>query len=419
MDRLVIRGGNKLAGEVALSGAKNSALNILSVAIMVDGEVKLHNVPVQTEDLQTKVEMLRTLGVEVGAKGNSLSVNASSLSSWNLQVSAGKGTRTSILLLGSLLSRFGRARVPLPKGDALGERKHDLHIYALEQLGVKVKEANEGFIEAECPKLIGSEIKLSFPSTGATEHAMLASCLAKGITVIENAATGPEVVALADFLNSVGAQIRGAGTDTIVVDGVKRLKGTEFVLIPDRMEAGTYMVAGAITHGEVLLTNARFDHLASLIAKLRETGVSVTKVDEGIWVRAAGSFRPTNIVTEVYPGFPTDMQPMLTSLLALANGRSTIKETIYQIRFGHVTGLRKMGAKIEVDANTIVINGVKRLKGAEVTATDIRAGAALVVAGLAADGETIVTNVYQIDRGYEQIEEKLGSLGAQIYRVRE
>ncbi|MBA7491967.1 UDP-N-acetylglucosamine 1-carboxyvinyltransferase [subsurface metagenome] len=419
MDRLVIRGGNKLAGEIALSGAKNSALNILSAAIMVDGEVKLHNVPVQTEDLQTKIEMLKTLGAEVRAKGDSLSVNASSLSSWNLQVSEGKGTRTSILLLGSLLSRFGRARVPLPKGDALGERKHDLHIYALEQLGAKIKEVNEGFIEAECPKLIGNEIKLSFPSTGATEHVMLASCVAEGTTVIVNAAKVPEVVALADFLNSVGAQIRGAGTDTIVVDGVKRLKGTEFVLIPDRMEAGTYMVAGAITHGEVLLTNARFDHLASLIAKLREAGVSVTKVDDGIWVRTSGSFRPTNIVTEVYPGFPTDMQPLLTSLLALADGQSTVKEMIYQDRFRYVTELRKMGAKIEVAGNTIVINGVKRLKGTEVIATDIRAGAALVVAGLYAEGETIIDNVYQIDRGYERIEEKLGSLGAQIHRVRE
>jgi UDP-N-acetylglucosamine 1-carboxyvinyltransferase len=308
----------------------------------------------------------------------------------------------------------------LPKGDALGNRKYDLHIYALERLGAKVEEVGEGFIEAECPGgLIGDKITFSFPSTGATEHAILAGCLAEGTTVIENAARVPEVVALTDFLNSTGARIKGAGTDTIVVDGVKKLRGTEYMLIPDRMEAGTYMVAGAITRGDVLLTNARIDHLSSLTGKLCEAGVNVTPVHDGIRVNVSGRFHPTDIITGVYPGFPTDMQPLLTALLALADGRSTVKETIYQDRFRYVTELRKMGARIDITGDTIIIDGVKELKGTKVTAMDIRGGAALVIAGLCAGGETVIDNVYQIDRGYERIELKLSSLGAQIHRIRE
>lgn len=419
MERFLIKGGHRLEGEVSLDGAKNSALKVLIAATLADEKVKLYNMPTRMKDVQTKIEMLRNIGAKVTTDGDEVTINGSSINNSNLQSKRDAVPRTSLLLLGSLLGKFGEAKVPLPGGDDLGERKHNLHIYALKCLGAEVKETSDGYLEAKCAssRLSGAEIKLNFPSVGATENSIISSCLARGTTIIRNAAKEPEIVDLANLLNSMGAKIRGVGTNTIVITGVRKLRGTEFTIIPDRMQAGTYMVAAAITHGEFLIKNGRFDHLKSLVAKLREIGIEISHTSEGICVKGSNKFRSTDIITQVYPGFPTDMQPVATPLLSLANGRSTIKETVYKYRFNHVEELKKMGAKIKVVKDTAFVTGVKRLEGAKVMATDLRAGAALVIAGLAAHNRTEISNVYEIDRGYEQIEEKLRNLGADIERV--
>jgi len=415
LDTLVIEGGRPLSGTIAIQGAKNAALPILAAGMLVEGTVIVDQVP-NLLDIDVMLDILRSLGCRAEQIGQSVVLDTTSANSAHIPESLMGQMRSSIFLMGPLLARFGEVEVYQPGGCAIGERKIDLHLLGLRMLGAEIREDGNRIV-CRASRLTGTDIHLDFPSVGATENLMMAAVLADGVTTITNAACEPEIEDLQNFLNSMGARVTGAGTGTIRIEGVKRLVPCRYRIIPDRIVTGTLMVAAAATRGQVTLTGANPSHLTSLIHVLRRAGVQVT-VDDDI-IKVGGVIRPKaveRIVTSPYPAFPTDLQAQIMVLLALADGVSVVKEMIFEGRFKHVDELVRMGADIRVDLNSAIIRGVPRLYGTTVEATDLRAGAALVIAGLAAQGKTVIEQVYHIDRGYERIEAMFASLGARIMR---
>jgi UDP-N-acetylglucosamine 1-carboxyvinyltransferase len=417
MDKLQIQGGARLDGEVRISGAKNAALPILAAALLPEEPVRIGNVP-HLHDVTTMIALLGRLGVGVTLDdGMHVEVNPTTTNEFVAPYELVKTMRASILVLGPLVARHGHADVSLPGGCAIGARPVNLHVEGLRALGAEI-EIEGGYIRARADRLKGARIVLDTVTVTGTENLMMAACLAQGRTVIENAAREPEVVDLAHFLSAMGARISGAGTDTLVIDGVERLHGCAYDVLPDRIEAGTYLVAGAITGGRVRARNARPEHLDAVLSKLRDAGAAVTVGDDWVEVDMGGR-RPmaVDIRTAPHPGFPTDMQAQFAALNTVAEGVGTVVETIFENRYMHMLELRRLGADIRIEGHTAVIHGVERLSGAPVMATDLRASASLVLAGLVAKGTTEVQRIYHIDRGYECIEEKLGQLGANIRRL--
>ncbi|MBZ4654119.1 MAG: UDP-N-acetylglucosamine 1-carboxyvinyltransferase [Peptococcaceae bacterium] len=415
MEKYVIVGGNRLSGTVRVSGAKNAVLTILPACLLSKGVCTIHEVP-RLSDVFVMKEVLECLGAHVEFTGNTMVVNASRISTLEVPEKLTRMMRASNLVMGPLLSRFKQVKLAYPGGCSIGSRPMDQHLRGMKIMGAKVTE-KYGYIEAQATKLTGSEICLDFPSVGATENLMMAAVLADGVTIIRNAAREPEIVDLQNFLNGMGAEIRGAGTDIIKIQGVQELGSTEHTIIPDRIEAGTFMVAAAISRGDVYLENVIPEHIEAVIAKLKEAGVGIEEKGDCVRVFYQGPTRGVDYKTMPYPGFPTDMQAQIMALMAISEGTSIVSETIFENRFKHVDELRRMGADIHVESRIAIVKGVQRLTGAHVEASDLRAGAALVIAGLAADGATILENVYHIDRGYERFEFKLRGLGAQILRV--
>lgn len=415
MTHIVVEKSGPLKGTIKINGAKNAVLPIIASTLLIDNVSTIHNVP-NLRDVNIMIDLLRLLGAEVEYDGYTLKVNSKNITSVEAPLHLVSKMRASFLVMGSLISRFKNSKVFMPGGCAIGARPIDLHLKGFRQLGVDIKEnTEEGYIVAVAEKLVGNKIYLDFPSVGATENIIMASIFADGITIIENAAEEPEIVDLANFLNKAGAKIRGAGTNTIKITGVEKLNKAEHTVIPDRIEAGTYMIAGAITKGDVIVENIIVDHIKPVIAKLRETGVSVIEYDNSVRVVGTDNIKPTNIKTLPHPGFPTDMQSQFMSLLSIANGESIITETVFENRFMNVPELVRMGANIEISGKSAIIKGENSLTGNEVMATDLRAGAALVLAGLVADGKTVVRNIYHILRGYVDLVEQLNNLGAKIY----
>ena len=418
MDKLIIQGVGPLRGEVLISGSKNSALPILSAALLCDGLVTISNVP-HLQDVTTTIELLGTLGVTLSVNEKmSVEVDNSTLNSTTAPYDLVKTMRASILVLGPLLARYGEANVSFPGGCAIGSRPVDLHLRGLEAMGAKIQ-VDKGYIKAKCDgRLKGARILMELVSVGATENLMMAATLAEGVTTIENAAREPEIVDLANCLNTWGAKVQGAGTSTLIIEGVNKLGGGEFRVMPDRIETGTYLAAAAATGGKVKVKQTDPSTLEAVLLKLKETGASITVGDDWIELDMQGR-RPkaVSLKTAPYPAFPTDMQAQLTAVNAVAEGSGVITETIFENRLMQVQELNRMGAKIIVEGNSAIVTGVQRLTGAQVMASDLRASAALVIAGMVAEGETIVDRIYHIDRGYECIEEKLRQLGAKIERV--
>ncbi|SKA75794.1 UDP-N-acetylglucosamine 1-carboxyvinyltransferase [Caloramator quimbayensis] len=417
MDRILISGGNRLTGKVKISAAKNSVLPIIAASLLCPFECKLEGIPF-LDDVFVICDVLRSIGSEISLnkKSNKIIIKSDNISTIEPPYELVRKMRASFLVIGPLLSRFGRCRISLPGGCNIGTRPIDLHLKGFSALGAEVR-LGHGYVEASCKKLKGAKIYLDFPSVGATENIMMAATLSQGETIIENAAEEPEVVDLSNFLNSMGANIIGAGTDTIRIEGVKELKGTVHQVIPDRIEAGTYMVAAAITQGNVVVENIILEHIRPVIAKLQEAGITVIEEQNRVKVIAEDFPKSVDIKTLPYPGFPTDMQAQFMALMSIAKGTSIITETVFENRFMHVTELKRMGANIKIDGRSAVVEGVPRLTGAQVKATDLRAGAALVLAGLVADGKTEISDIHHLDRGYVNIVEKLQSLGADIQRV--
>jgi UDP-N-acetylglucosamine 1-carboxyvinyltransferase len=417
MDKLQIQGGVPLQGEVRISGAKNATLPILAGALLADDPVVVANVP-HLKDVTTTVELLGRMGATVTIDERMrIEVDGSTVKECFAPYELVKTMRASILVLGPLLARFGRADISLPGGCAIGARPVNIHIAGLQAMGADIT-IEGGYIRARADKLRGARLVLDTVTVTGTENLMMAATLAEGETVIENAAREPEVIDLANFLIAMGAKIQGAGTDKIVVEGVKRLRGTTYDVLPDRIEGGTYLVAGAITRGHVRIKNTRPDHLDAVLAKLEEAGATVGVGDTWIEVDMRGR-RPkaVDVRTAPYPAFPTDMQAQFAALNTVASGVGTIIETIFENRFMHMLEMRRLGAEIRLEGNTAIIRGVEKLTAAPVMATDLRASASLVLAGLIAEGRTDIERIYHIDRGYEAIEEKLAQLGAQIKRV--
>jgi len=417
LDKLQIQGGTPLEGEVRISGAKNATLPILAAALLAEDPVVIGNVP-HLQDVTTTIELLGQMGASVTIDEHmQIEVDPSTVRECFAPYDLVKTMRASILVLGPLVARFGRADVSLPGGCAIGARPVNIHVAGLQAMGADIT-IEGGYIRARASRLHGARLVLDTVTVTGTENLMMAATLADGETVIENAAREPEVVDLAHFLSSMGAKIYGAGTDKIVVEGVKRLRGTHYDVLPDRIESGTYLVAGAITSGHVRIKNTRPEHLDAIVAKLREAGATVTCGDNWIEVDMRGR-RPqaVDVRTAPYPAFPTDMQAQFAALNTIAEGVGTITETIFENRFMHMLEMRRLGAEIRLEGNTAIIKGVNKLTAAPVMATDLRASASLVLAGLVAEGRTDVERIYHIDRGYEAIEEKLAQLGAQIRRV--
>jgi UDP-N-acetylglucosamine 1-carboxyvinyltransferase len=417
VDKLQIQGGVPLEGEVRISGAKNATLPILAGALLADGPVVVGNVP-HLKDVTTTVELLGGMGATVTIDERMrIEVDPTTVRDYSAPYELVKTMRASILVLGPLVARYGRADVSLPGGCAIGARPVNIHVAGLQALGADIT-IDGGYIRARAARLRGARLVLDTVTVTGTENLMMAATLAEGETVIENAAREPEVVDLANFLISMGAKIRGAGTDTIVVEGVERLSGTHYEVLPDRIESGTYLVAGAITGGHVRIKNTRPDHLDAVLMKLQEAGAKVGVGENWVEVDMRGRRpRAVDVRTAPYPAFPTDMQAQFAALNTVAQGVGTIIETIFENRFMHMLEMRRLGAEIRLEGNTAIIHGVTRLKAAPVMATDLRASASLVLAGLVAEGRTEVERIYHIDRGYEAIEEKLAQLGAQIRRV--
>lgn len=415
MTKLIVKGGVPLKGTVKISGAKNSSLPIIAASLLSDGINIIEDVP-DLEDVKVMCDVLEALGASIKKDKGTLKINSKNISEHEAPYDLVRKMRASFLVMGPLLARRGKAKISMPGGCAIGTRPIDLHLKGFSALGAEII-FGHGYIEASAPKLKGAKIYLDFPSVGATENILMAASLAEGKTIIENAAEEPEIVDLANCLNAMGAKIRGAGTDVIKVEGVKELRNVSHSVIPDRIEAGTFMVAAAITQGDVFIENVLPDHIKPVSAKLKEAGVFVREEQKGVHVRADGRPKSVDIKTLPYPGFPTDLQAPMMALMTLAEGTSVIIETVFENRFMHVDELKRMGANIKIQGRTAVVEGKSYLSGAPVKATDLRAGAALVLAGLAAEGITYVDNVYHIDRGYERFEEKLSSLGADITRV--
>jgi len=417
-EKLIISGGNRLQGTVKIDGAKNSSLSIMAATLLTKDVCILRNVPRLT-DVETMSDVIRKLGVKVEWKeGNNLYIDSDNFNNYEAPYELVKMMRASILVMGPLLARLKRAKISLPGGCAIGARPVDYHLKGFEALGAQV-EVEKGYIEAKVNTLKGVEIYLDFPSLGATENIMMAACLAEGVTTIENAAKDPEVVELGHFLNKMEAKVEGLGTDLIKIKGVKELHGIDYTIIPDRIEAGTYMIAAAITGGDVLIEKADPLLLKPLIVKLEEVGVRIELEKNLIKVIGPDRVKAVDIKTLPFPGFPTDMQPQFMALSCVARGTSVITETVFEKRFAHIGDLIRMGADIKVEGHSAIIKGVKKLSAAPVMASDLRGGAALVLAGLVAEGTTELSRIYHLDRGYAKLEEKLNSLGADIKRVKE
>lgn len=416
METIVIRGGRPLHGEIEVSGAKNAALPFFFASLLTEEECRFTNIP-RVVDIQTTLRLLTELGVKVDWRGaGEVGLNAQSVRHLEAPYELVKTMRASFLVLGPLLARFGRARVSTPGGCAIGTRPVDIHLTGLQQLGAAIR-LQEGYIEATASRLCGGRISLDFPSVGATENLMMAASLADGPSQIENAAREPEIVELQALLNAMGARVSGAGGPVIRIEGVPRLHGAEREVIPDRVEAGTFLIAGAMTSGQVFVRGARADHLDAFLQKLRTAGIGLEVETDGITVSGASRPSRIDVITWPYPGFPTDLQAQMMALLTLGDGRSLITETVFENRFMHIQELARFGADIHTRHNTAAVNGVAFLSGAPVMATDLRASVSLILAGLAARGKTKVSRVYHLDRGYERIEEKLSQLGADIRRV--
>ena len=415
MNKIVVVGGGKLEGSIRVNGAKNTALPIIAASLLAKGDTILEDVPRLT-DVDTICEVLRKLGAVVKREDDLLIINSDNLHTCEAPYDLVRKMRASFYVMGPLLARLGEAKVSIPGGCAIGSRPIDLHLKGFAALGAEVV-TNHGCISTKCSKLVGEKVYLDFPSVGATENIMMAACLAEGTTTLENAAKEPEIVDLANFLNSMGGKVRGAGTDVIKIEGVQELRGIRYAVIPDRVEAGTFMVAAAMAQGDILVKNVVFDHLKPVTAKLREAGVSIIEEEGNIRVTAKKRCKAVNIKTLPYPGFPTDMQAQFMALLAVSSGTSVVTETVFENRFMHADELKRMGSNIKIEGHTAVINGVRKLAGAPVKATDLRAGAALILAGMVAEGETEITNIEYIDRGYYRIEDRLRSIGVNIKRI--
>lgn len=417
MDTIVIRGGKKLEGEVKISGAKNAVLPILAATLLTGGWNTISNVP-KLGDIKTILKLLTELGVDVSEGQKSLRVNTENLKDSEAPYDLVKTMRASVLVLGPLVARLKRAKVSLPGGCAIGARPINLHLKALESMGVKVN-IQHGYVEAKAKKIRGARIYFDIPTVTGTENIMMTACLADGTTVLENVAREPEVVNLASALKKMGAKIYGAGTDVITIEGVKTLKPMKHHVMPDRIETCTYMIAAGITGGRVTIVDSDPSHCQAVIEKLQEIGIKVSIHDDGAISIAGGQgLKAADVKTLPYPGFPTDVQAQIMALLSLSQGSSIITETIFENRFMHVAELKRMGADITIQGNTAVVKGVEKLSGAPVMATDLRASASLVLAGLAAAGVTEISRVYHLDRGYEDLVGKLSKLGAEIERVK-
>ena len=417
MERLIVKGGKRLVGTVKTSGAKNAVLPIIAASIMGTSPSHFDEVPM-LEDVRTISEVLRSLGIKVESKEkNCLDIDSTVVESYEPPCELMRNMRASFFVMGPLLARMGKARIYMPGGCAIGARPVDIHLKGFEALGV-VLDQQDGFIEATTPNgLKGATIYFDFPSVGATENVMMAAALAEGVTILENAAEEPEIVALASYLNKMGAKIRGAGTDVIRIEGVKELHGADYTIIPDRIEAGTYMIAAAMTGGDVIVDNVLPEHQKPLIAKLREAGAIVEEDIDKVRVIGNGTLKGVSVKTLPYPGFPTDMQAQIMAMMVVSEGKSKVTETVFENRFMHVEELNRMGATITTSDRSANIEGPAKLVGCDVRATDLRAGAAMILAGLVAEGETRIGDLHHIDRGYEDIVEKLKNLGADIERV--
>ncbi len=414
MERILVRKSLGLKGNIRVDGSKNSILPILAATLLSEEECIIHDIP-YLQDVHVMCQLLKVLGANVEKIGdNTLKISAENIATCEAPYELISKMRASFLVMGPLLARCKNAKVYMPGGCAIGTRPIDLHLKGFKYLGSEIKSEN-GYVNAKTEKLVGNDIYLDFPSVGATENIIMAATLAEGETILENAAEEPEIVDLANFINSMGGNIVGAGTKTIRIKGVKKLHKTEHTVIPDRIEAGTYMVAAAATGGDVTIENVVSSHLQPIIAKLRETGARVEEYDDKLRVISNGKIKPVDIKTLPYPGFPTDMQAQFMTMLSISEGTSIIHETIFENRFMHANELSRMGVDVKIEGSSAILKGSSKLSGAKVKATDLRAGAALIIAGLIADGETEITEVYHIKRGYANIIEKLQGIGANIH----
>jgi len=417
LEKLLIKGGKNLSGEIDCSGAKNAALPVIAASILSSNDITLKNLP-YLQDITTMFELIGSMGADISLDEKmNFRLNTSNLSSLEARYELVKTMRASILVLGSMVAKYGYAKIALPGGCAIGSRPVNYHLKALEKLGAEIS-LNNGYIEAKAKKLIGADIEFEGVTVTGTENLMMAASLAEGVTTLTNVAKEPEISDLADFLNSMGAKIYGAGTDMIKIEGVKELIGTTFKIPADRIEAGTYLVAAAITRGKITIKKIDPNRMGSIIETLQKAGAEVNTNEDSISLDMTKNIiKPVNIITAPFPGFPTDMQAQFTVLNCIGQGESSVKETIFENRFMHVQELNRMGTDIIINGTTALIKGVDSISGAQVMATDLRASASLILAGLIAKGETIVDRIYHIDRGYERIEEKLSNLGAEIIRL--
>ena len=416
MDKFIVNGGNQISGKVDISGAKNAVLPLMTAALLVDGKTTINSVP-NLRDTRTMMRLLEIIGADVTFKDNSITINASNVNNLEAPYDLVKTMRASFYVLGPLLARFGEVRVSLPGGCAWGPRPVDYHLKGLEKLGAKIS-LESGYILAKAKHLYGNKICFDFPSVGATGNILMASVLAKGETCIENAAKEPEIVQLCEVLNDMGASISGIGSDKLIINGVDNLDSIDIDVIPDRIEAGTYLIAGAVM-GDITLNNCSPKHLENFIDKLKLAGANISSTENSISINKIDSINPVDVTTEVYPGFPTDLQAQWMVLMSVANGRSSVIDTVYHDRFTHIPELNRLGADIRLNENKAEINGVKKLIGAQVMSTDIRASAALILGAIIAKGRTEISRVYHIDRGYDSIEKKFKSLGVDIVRINE
>jgi UDP-N-acetylglucosamine 1-carboxyvinyltransferase len=417
MEKMIIEGGYRLVGQIPISGAKNAALPLFAASLLVEGWNTLQNVPALT-DIRTIARLLRQMGVKIEGESGTVRLNAAGVHSYEAPYNLVKTMRASVLVLGPLVAKWKRARVSLPGGCAIGARPINLHLKGLEALGAKV-ELKHGYVEARADRLKGAKIYFDLSTVTGTENIMMAATLAEGRTVLENAASEPEVIDLANFLNKMGAKIQGIGTDVVIIDGVEELKPMEHAIMADRIEAGTLMVAAGMTQGNVKLLNCDLTQMEAVVAKLREAGLEIFPEGDGVKVIGPVNIKAVDVKTLPYPGFPTDMQAQIMALMCLASGLSVITEAVFENRFMHVSELRRMGAEIRVEGPNAIVRGRASLTGAPVMATDLRASASLVLAGLAAEGTTEVSRIYHLDRGYEKLDQKLTKLGAKISRVKE
>ena len=412
MAKIIVKKSNPLKGSVKIDGAKNAVLPLIAATLLAKGKSVIKEVP-NLRDVHVISDLLRHLGAEVEYEGKTLTVDATNITTCEAPYELVRKMRASFLVMGPLLSRFNHTKISMPGGCAIGTRPIDLHLKGFKCLGADV-EIDHGFVEARTEKLKGSKLYLDFPSVGATENIMMAACLAEGTTIIENAAEEPEIVDLANFLNEMGADVKGAGTNTIRIKGVKELRGAEHTVIPDRIEAATYMVAAAMTKGDIVIENVLMEHLKPVTAKLKEAGCKIIELENAVRVIGPETLKPIDIKTLPHPGFPTDVQAQFMAMLTIAKGTGVVIETVFENRYMHVAEFNRMGANIKIEGRTAVVKGVDQLYGAKVNATDLRAGAALILCGLIAEGDTEIGEIYHIQRGYVDIDKKITALGGNI-----